>query len=52
MDNVEESSTLATAKYLRVFWKRIAFADAREQAASMRGRLRQDFTQKADETLT
>ena len=43
----EESSTLARAKYLRVFGKKIALAAVREQAAWMCGRLEQARMQKA-----
>ena len=43
----EESSTLARAKYLRVFGKKIALAGVREQAAWMRGRFEQARMQKA-----
>ena len=43
----EESSTLARAKYLRVFGKKIALAGVREQAAWMCGRFEQARMQKA-----
>lgn len=43
----QESSTLARAKYLRVFGKKIALAGVRGQAARMCGRFEQARMQKA-----
>ena len=43
----EESSTLARAKHLRVFGRKIALADVKEEAAWMCGRFEQTLMQKA-----